>query len=134
MDEAIAYRTVPETDDDTQPERRAALERLKNEGADMVTFASSSAAENFLALKVPLPEGARVASLGPVTSQTLRAAGLRVDVESPSAGLDAFRAGNSWGHLFQRKTAQKIASRGQKSGGRGLKVAIQGFHHAGGAS
>ncbi len=90
VDEAIAYRTVPETDDDAQPERRAALERLKNEGADMVTFASSSAAENFLALKVPLPKGARVASLGPVTSQTLRAAGLKVDVESPSAGLDAF--------------------------------------------
>ena len=90
LDEAIAYRTVPETGDDAQPERRAALERLKNEGADMVTFASSSAAENFLALKVPLPKGARVASLGPVTSQTLRAAGLKVDVESPSAGLDAF--------------------------------------------
>lgn len=90
LDEAIAYRTVPETDDDGQPERQAALQRLKNEGADMVTFASSSAAENFLALKVPLPNGARVASLGPVTSQTLRAAGLKVDVESPSAGLDAF--------------------------------------------
>ncbi len=90
VDEAIAYRTVPETDDDAQPERRAALARLKNEGADMVTFASSSAAENFLALKVPLPPGVRVASLGPVTSQTLRAAGIKVDVESPSAGLDAF--------------------------------------------
>ena len=89
VDEAIAYRTVPETDDG-QPERQAALQRLKNEGADMVTFASSSAAENFLALKVSLPPGARVASLGPVTSQTLRAAGLKVDVESPSAGLDAF--------------------------------------------
>ena len=89
VDEAIAYRTVPETDD-AQPERRAALARLKNEGADMVTFASSSAAENFLALKVPLPPGARVASLGPVTSQTLRAAGIKVDVESSSAGLDAF--------------------------------------------
>ena len=90
VDEAIAYRTVPETDDDAQPERRAALARLKNEGADMVTFASSSAAENFLAMQVLLPPSARVASLGPVTSQTLRAAGLKVDVESPAAGLDAF--------------------------------------------
>ena len=90
VDEAIAYRTVPETDDEARPERSVALARLKSEGADMVTFASSSAAENFLALKVPLPSGARVASLGPVTTQTLRAAGIKVDVESPSAGLDAF--------------------------------------------
>ena len=77
---------------DGRPDRAAALERLKNEGADLLTFASSSAVENFLALKLPLPPGARIASLGPVTSQTLRAAGLKVDVESPSASLDAFAA------------------------------------------
>ena len=108
VDEAIAYRTVPETDGDAdgsaRPERRAALERLKNDGADMITFASSSAAENFLALKIPLPAGAKIASLGPVTSQTLRAAGLKVDVESPAAGLDAF-AQAILGSFITEKTA-----------------------------
>ena len=46
--------------------------------------------ENFLALKLPRPESLRVASLGPVTSRTLRDAGWTVDVEAPAADLDAF--------------------------------------------
>ena len=86
-DEAIAYRTLPA---DPADERTGALERFKNEGADMITFASGSAVENFLALKLPLPKGVRLASLGPITTQALRAAGLRADVESPDADLDAF--------------------------------------------
>ena len=91
VDEAIAYRTAPATDEgEGGKNRAAALERFKREGADWITFASSSSVENFLALKVPLPEGIRVASLGPITSKTLREAGLKVTVEAPAADLDAF--------------------------------------------
>ncbi len=87
VDEAIGYRTVPETE---AGDRTGAIERFRREGADMLTFASSSAVENFLALGLPLPPDVKFASLGPITSGALRARGLRVDVESPQASLDAF--------------------------------------------
>ncbi len=91
VDEAIAYRTVPETGQGDAG-RASALARFKEEGADMVTFASGSAVDNFLALKVPLGKDVRVASLGPVTSKALRDAGLTVDVQAPGADLDQFAA------------------------------------------
>lgn len=87
VDEAIAYRTVPETQ---ESDRTGALKRFREEGADMVTFASSSAAENFMALGLPLPSGIEFASMGPVTSASLRQLGLEVAVESSAATLDAF--------------------------------------------
>ena len=88
VDEAIAYRTVPER---AEPGKgAAAVERLRAEGADLITFASSSSVENFLALKVALPAGIRIATLGPITSKTALKAGWRVDVEAPSADLDVF--------------------------------------------
>ena len=91
VDEAVAYRTVPETGEGEGAVARAgALERFRREGADMVTFASGSAVENFLALKAPLGNGTHVASLGPVTSKALRDAGLKVDVQAPGADLDQF--------------------------------------------
>jgi uroporphyrinogen III methyltransferase/synthase len=77
VDEAIAYRTVPETSD-----RSGAMERFREEGADLVTFASSSAVENFLALKLPLTPTLKTASIGPVTSATMRTLGLKVDIEA----------------------------------------------------
>ena len=67
VDEAIAYRTVPETNDVS-----GALERFRAEGADLVTFTSSSTVENFLALKLPWPEQLKTASIGPITSETMR--------------------------------------------------------------
>ena len=91
VDEAIAYRTVPETGEGDGG-RADALARFRREGADMVTFASGSAVENFLALKPSLGKEVRIASLGPVTSTALRDAGLRVDVQSPGADLDRFAA------------------------------------------
>jgi len=75
VDEAVAYRTVPETD-------AVGIARFREEGADLVTFASSSAVENFMALKLPLLAGLRTASIGPVTSQTMRELGLPVDIEA----------------------------------------------------
>ena len=79
VDEAIAYRTVPEREDVT-----GAQKRFREEGADVITFASSSAVENFLKLALPMPPGIRIASIGPVTSKTIREHGLKVDIEATS--------------------------------------------------
>src|SRR6266852_5473680 len=77
VDEGFAYRTVPETRDITGARRR-----LLDEGADLITFTSSSTVENFLALGLPWPKEMQVASIGPVTSKTARDHGLKVDVEA----------------------------------------------------
>lgn len=77
VDEALAYRTVPETRD-----RNGVRRRLMDEGADLITFTSSSTVENFMALNLPWPAGMKVASIGPVTSKTARDLGLNVDIEA----------------------------------------------------
>jgi len=77
VDQGFAYRTVAETRDDTGARRR-----LMEEGADLITFTSSSTVENFLALGLPWPKRMKIASIGPITSQTARDHGLKVDVES----------------------------------------------------
>ena len=77
LDEAVAYRTVPETTD-----RTGAVERFRTEGADVITFTSSSTVEHFLDLRLPLPDGLKIASIGPITSQTLEDHGLPVDIEA----------------------------------------------------
>ncbi len=77
VDEAFAYQTVPETRDAT-----GARDRLIKDGADLITFTSSSTVENFLDLKLPWPSGMKVASIGPITSATARERGLTVDVEA----------------------------------------------------
>lgn len=77
IDVGIAYRTVPETDDVS-----GALARFKEEGADLITFTSSSTVENFMALKLKLPPGLKTASIGPVTSKTMKEHGLSVDIEA----------------------------------------------------
>lgn len=82
VDEAIAYRTVPETADVA-----GGIERLRAEGADLITFTSSSTAENFHALKLPMPAGLKTASIGPMTSQTMRELGLPVDIEASKHDL-----------------------------------------------
>ena len=79
VDEAEAYRTIAETEDNLD-----ALARLKEEGADMITFTSASTVEHFLNLKVALPEGIKIASIGPVTSQTLTKHQLPIAVEAKS--------------------------------------------------
>src|SRR5437763_2251318 len=77
VDEALAYRTVPETRDTSGARRQ-----LAENGADLITFTSSSTVENFLALGLPWPKGMRIASIGPITSRTVRDQGLIVDVEA----------------------------------------------------
>jgi len=83
VDEANAYRTVPETTDAS-----GALERFQAEGADLVTFTSSSTVENFVALKLPWPPQMKTASIGPITSETMRKNGLPVDVEAARYDVD----------------------------------------------
>jgi len=77
VDEAFAYRTVPETRDLTGARRR-----FLEEGADLITFTSSSTVENFLALGLPWPKGMQIASIGPITSKTAREHGLKIDIEA----------------------------------------------------
>jgi len=77
VDDIAAYRTVPETGDAS-----GGIRRYREEGADLITFTSSSTAENFHALNLPPHPGVCHASIGPVTSQTLKKLGLPVDVEA----------------------------------------------------
>ncbi len=77
VDEAIAYRTVPETEDNA-----GAIARMQEEGADVITFTSSSTVDCFFELGLELPKGAVVASIGPVTSETLKARGIKIDIEA----------------------------------------------------
>jgi uroporphyrinogen III methyltransferase / synthase len=87
VDEAVAYRTVPETN-----KTSGAVERFQAEGADLVTFTSSSTVENFLALKLPWPAQAKTASIGPITSATMRKNGLSVDAEATRYDVDGLVA------------------------------------------
>ncbi len=77
VDEGFAYRTVAETRDVTGARRR-----FVDEGADLITFTSSSTVENFLALGLEWPKSMQVASIGPITSRTARERGLTVDIEA----------------------------------------------------
>lgn len=77
VDEALAYKTVAETRDQTGARRR-----LLDEGADLITFTSSSTVENFMGLNLPWPQGMQVASIGPITSKTAREHGLKIDIEA----------------------------------------------------
>jgi uroporphyrinogen III methyltransferase/synthase len=77
VDECVAYRTVPETEDPT-----GAAARLREDGADLVTFTSGSTVEHFLALGLPWPQGCVAGSIGPVTSETLRKHGIEPAFEA----------------------------------------------------
>jgi uroporphyrinogen III methyltransferase / synthase len=83
VDRAIAYRTIPEPDDLT-----GSVARFREEGADLMTFTSSSTVENFLALDLPWPKTLKTASIGPITSDTMRKNGLRVDLEAKQHDME----------------------------------------------
>jgi uroporphyrinogen III methyltransferase/synthase len=71
VDECIAYRTVPETEDPT-----GARARLTEQGADLITFTSGSTVEHFFNLGIPWPAGCVAGSIGPITSEVLRKHGM----------------------------------------------------------
>lgn len=72
-----AYRTVPDGEGAAEARRR-----LDAGEVDVVTFTASSTARNFAGLVGTDVGRALVASIGPVTSNTLRELGMRVDVEA----------------------------------------------------
>jgi uroporphyrinogen III methyltransferase/synthase len=89
VDVVAFYETVAETPD---PET---LKRASD--ADFVTFTSSSTVRNFLAASPNgIPEGAKVVSIGPITSQTAREAGLTVDVEAERHDIDGLVEALLW--------------------------------------
>ncbi|MEA3163969.1 MAG: uroporphyrinogen methyltransferase / synthase [Verrucomicrobiota bacterium] len=102
VDEATAYRTVQENNDSS-----GAQERFRAEGADLITFTSSSTVENFLALKLPWPAQMKTASIGPITSETMRKQGLSVDVEATRYDVDGLVTAVL--KLFARKTQQDLS-------------------------
>jgi uroporphyrinogen III methyltransferase/synthase len=82
VDDVASYRTVPETED-----RNGAAAKLIENGADWITFTSSSTVENFHA-RFNLPEilkhfpKTKVVSIGPETTKTLVALGVKPTVEA----------------------------------------------------
>jgi uroporphyrinogen III methyltransferase/synthase len=85
VDVVALYETVREQPD---PEQVSAAQ-----DADYVTFTSSSTVTNLTeALGDRFPADARVVSIGPVTSETARDAGLRIDVEAERHDIDGLLA------------------------------------------
>jgi uroporphyrinogen III methyltransferase / synthase len=81
VDVVALYETVAEQPD---PE---ALERAQD--ADFITFTSSSTVKNFVeASSNGVPAGAKIVSIGPITSEAIREAGLSVDVETERHDID----------------------------------------------
>ena len=85
LDQAIAYRTVPETDDPTGSQAR-----FKEEGADIITFTSALTVECFLDLGLSVPEGCLIASMGPITSEQIRENSYEVDIEPAQSTIPQF--------------------------------------------
>ena len=82
VDDIAIYKTVAETED-----RTGAAARLAEEGADWVTFTSSSTVEHFHA-RFDLPKllkkfpQLKLASIGPETSKAIAALGLKLALEA----------------------------------------------------
>jgi uroporphyrinogen III methyltransferase / synthase len=73
---------------DTVAEPVSDVERRALEGVTYVTFTSSSTVRYFLDGWGALPDGARAASIGPVTSETLREHGIEPHVEATQHDID----------------------------------------------
>jgi uroporphyrinogen III methyltransferase/synthase len=81
VDVVALYETVREQPNDDEIEAA--------QGADYLTFTSSSTVTNLTeALGDRFPNNARIVSIGPITSETARAAGLEVDVEAERHDVD----------------------------------------------
>jgi len=91
VDTVVVYRTVAPDEMDARP----IIQRILAGDIDVISFASPSAARNFVAV-IPgdiaprLFEKARIAVIGPTTQKALRELGLRADIvaaEATSSGL-----------------------------------------------
>ena len=87
VDDIHVYPAVPETDD-----RNGAVARLEKEGADWITFTSSSTVEHFDArfgLVATLEKhGTSVLSIGPETTKALKKLGVEPAVEAQPHSID----------------------------------------------
>ncbi len=92
VDDIAIYKTIPETEDHT-----GAAARLLAEGADWVTFTSSSTVEHFHArfdlpaLLKKFPQ-LKLASIGPETSKAIAALGLKPTLEAKEHTTDGLIA------------------------------------------
>lgn len=92
VDDIAIYKTVPETED-----YGGACERLLEEGADWVTFTSSSTVEHFHA-RFDLPKlmkkfpALKIASIGPETSKAIAALKLKPALEAKEHTTDGLIA------------------------------------------
>jgi uroporphyrinogen III methyltransferase/synthase len=85
VDVVALYETVREQPEESEIEAA--------QSADYVTFTSSSTVTNLTeALGDRFPADARIVSIGPITSETVRAAGLEVDVEAERHDIDGLLA------------------------------------------
>ncbi len=100
---APAYQTV-------LPEASEALAKkvfTATRNPDWITFTSSSTATNFATL-VPVDrlQGVRIASIGPITSATIRELGMQVDIEAPEYTTDGLiEALARFSHHVARRSA-----------------------------
>lgn len=88
VDEIAAYRTE-------QPRENVdvLIRRLEESSIDLLTFTSSSTVRNFKALLPPerfesLIEGVAVATIGPITAETARELGFKVDIMAQDYTID----------------------------------------------
>jgi len=88
VDDVAVYKNIPETED-----LNGAAARLKEDGADWITFTSASTVENFHA-RFDLPAllkqfpALRLASIGPETTKALETLGLHAHVEAKIHTID----------------------------------------------
>ena len=80
VDEVTAYRTDPVSDHTDE-----LLDKLRSEAIDLITFTSSSTVKNFIALlpknkHKDLLKGVTIASIGPITTDTVKDMGFQVDI------------------------------------------------------
>lgn len=106
VDDIACYRTVPEAED-----QNGAVAKLQESGADWLTFTSSSTVEHFHA-RFDLPAlvkkfpHLRLASIGPETSKSLTALGLKPTLEAKDHTIDGLIAA-----LLSAKPAPKAEAK-----------------------
>ena len=88
VDEIAAYQT-----EQTRENVDVLIKRLEEDSIDLLTFTSSSTVKNFKALLPPerfesLTEGVSVASIGPITTETARELGFKVDIMARDYTID----------------------------------------------
>jgi uroporphyrinogen III methyltransferase/synthase len=88
VDEIAAYQTEP-----ARENVDVLIKRLEEGSIDLLTFTSSSTVRNFKALLPPerfesLIEGVSIASIGPITAETARELGFKVDIMARDYTID----------------------------------------------